>query len=92
MQKWGALMQGLHARTFGAALSPEEIIRVFEQRIAEVKERVSPERLLVFDVRQGWAPLCEFLNQMVPETPFPHENDREALNRAADAFLAGREP
>jgi len=29
----------------------------------------------VFDVREGWEPLCEFLDVPVPDTPFPNIND-----------------
>lgn len=35
----------------------------------------NPGRLLVFDVKQGWEPLCEFLGKpVVPGVPFPSEN------------------
>ena len=33
------------------------------------------DRLLVFDVRAGWAPLCQFLGVPVPARPFPNIND-----------------
>ncbi|CAK8677541.1 unnamed protein product [Clavelina lepadiformis] len=33
-----------------------------------------PEKLFVYDVRQGWEPLCEFLGKEIPDKPFPHEN------------------
>jgi len=34
-------------------------------------------KLLVFNVKQGWAPLCKFLEiEKVPKEPFPHANDR----------------
>ena len=48
----------------------EHVIEVFERHIAEVKATIPPDRLLVFDVRQGWAPLCEFLGYppAFPET------------------------
>jgi hypothetical protein len=36
---------------------------------------IPPERLLVFDVKQGWGPLCAFLGVAVPEGPFPRVND-----------------
>ena len=35
-------------------------------------------QLLVYDVRDGWAPLCEFLKVEIPNEPFPRENDSEA--------------
>ncbi|HET9927648.1 MAG TPA: sulfotransferase, partial [Rubrobacter sp.] len=36
-------------------------MEVFERHNETVRLRVPPERLLVFDVREGWAPLCDFL-------------------------------
>ncbi|TDI72699.1 MAG: hypothetical protein E2O82_07625 [Betaproteobacteria bacterium] len=33
--------------------------------------------LLVFEVPEGWEPLCEFLGKEVPESPFPNTNSRE---------------
>ncbi|XP_076823417.1 uncharacterized protein LOC143469560 [Clavelina lepadiformis] len=32
------------------------------------------DKLLVFSVKQGWAPLCDFLGVEIPSEPFPHEN------------------
>lgn len=51
-------------------------IAIFNQHIAQVKQTVSPERLLVYEVKEGWEPLCQFLNVPVPQDKsFPHLND-----------------
>ena len=34
------------------------------------------ERLLEFDVRDGWEPLCDFLHKPIPKEPFPRTNQR----------------
>ena len=39
-----------------------------------VKSIVPPEKLLVFNVKQGWKPLCDFLGCEVPTSAFPREN------------------
>ena len=39
-----------------------------------VKSLVPPEKLLVYNVKQGWKPLCDFLGCEVPTVAFPHEN------------------
>ena len=39
-----------------------------------VKSLVPPDKLLVYNVQQGWKPLCDFLGCEVPTTVFPHEN------------------
>ena len=53
----------------------EAAIAAFDRQLAEVRAAVPPERLLVFAVGDGWAPLCDFLGVPVPETPFPRMND-----------------
>jgi hypothetical protein len=60
--------------TFGGRLEKENCIKVFERHNQEVRESVPEERLLEFDVTQGWEPLCEFLNLPIPEKKFPHLN------------------
>src|SRR5919106_3721554 len=57
----------------------EHAIEVFEGWNEEAKERVPAERLLVYDVKEGWGPLCEFLGVGVPDKPFPHLNDAEVF-------------
>lgn len=50
---------------------------VFQQHIEEVKKNVPSEKLLVYDVKQGWEPLCAFLGVEIPgDKPFPHLNER----------------
>ena len=50
-------------------------IEVFKRHNQEVRDAIDPARLLVFDVREGWAPLCRFLDVPVPDEPFPRLND-----------------
>ena len=66
--------------TFDGRLGEEDYaIEVYEKHNELVKATVPPERLLVFDVREGWAPLCEFLEVPVPEGDFPRTNSSEEL-------------
>jgi hypothetical protein len=51
-------------------------VQVFNQHTEEVKQVVPPDRLLVYEVSEGWGPLCSFLGVPVPEgKPFPRLND-----------------
>ncbi len=61
----------------GRADDPEHAKAVFRAHEARVREAIPAERLLVFDVREGWAPLCAFLAVPQPDTPFPRLNDTE---------------
>jgi len=57
-------------------------LETFHRHNEEVKKYVSPERLLVFDVKQGWEPLCRFLDVPVPEgKPFPRLNDTDQFKQ-----------
>jgi hypothetical protein len=64
-------------RTFGSRLTDRAHCQaVFAQHNQAVHESIAPERLLVFDVKEGWEPLCAFLDVAVPEdAPFPRVND-----------------
>jgi hypothetical protein len=60
---------------FGGRLEKENCIDIFERHNQEVRVRVPKERLLEYDVKQGWEPLCEFLKVPIPgKKKFPHLN------------------
>ena len=55
---------------------------------AEIKRLVPKERLLVLNVKEGWKPLCKFLNEQVPDTEFPSRNSKADFQRNND--MAGQ--
>ncbi len=62
-------------QTFGGVLSdPATVLAAYRRRAAQVRAAIAPERLLIFDVAEGWAPLCRFLGVPIPATPFPRVN------------------
>jgi hypothetical protein len=51
---------------------------VYKEWIEEVKNTVPRGRSLVYQVKDGWRPLCDFLGVPVPEgKSFPHINERK---------------
>jgi len=64
-------------------------IAIYEQHIEHVRSTCPPERLLVFDVADGWEPLCAFLEVPVPGHAFPHLNDAKATRRAIEGTRWG---
>jgi hypothetical protein len=60
----------------------QESIAVYQRHNEEVMRIVPQDRLLVYEVGDGWEPLCEFLDVPVPEdTPFPRlHTSKEYLN------------
>ena len=77
-------------RTFGGNFEDRRhAIEVFERHNEEVKEHVTAGRLLVYEVREGWGSLCEFLEVEVPkDEPFPHLNHMEAFVKRVQEHLA----
>ncbi|WP_067794428.1 sulfotransferase family protein [Actinomadura formosensis] len=71
------------------AFSEDEAVAAFNRHVENVRAGLPEDRLLVFDVREGWGPLCSFLGAEVPDEPFPHLNDSEALRRTFDTLLTG---
>jgi hypothetical protein len=63
-------------------------MELFERHNEAVRLRVPPERLLVFDVREGWAPLCDFLGVEAPEEPFPRLNEARQMRRRLIGLVA----
>ncbi len=67
-------------QTFGGDIeSPEHAKAVFLRHIEDVQRRLPAERLLVYEVKDGWGPLCAFLGLPVPDEPFPQVNTTEAF-------------
>jgi len=62
---------------FSAQADKAGIIRTFGAHNDAVKRTIPAARLLVYQVSEGWEPLCRFLERPVPDTPFPRTNDRE---------------
>ena len=60
-------------------------VRVFTEHIDAVRREVPAERLLEYEVKQGWEPLCAFLGRPVPQEEFPRLNDSAAFAEMAAA-------
>ncbi|MDB5448832.1 MAG: hypothetical protein JWQ97_4149 [Phenylobacterium sp.] len=59
----------------------DRLIEVYNRHNATVREVIPSERLLVYDVAEGWAPLCAFLGVPVPDGPMPKVNSTEEFQR-----------
>ena len=63
--------------------------KIFNEHIEEVKAYVPKEKLLVYDVREGWAPLCSFLGMPEPAEPLPHLNKKENFKSMLAELMKG---
>lgn len=84
-----------HLTAFFGSLNPKSTYvfrkrhRIHNQR---VKSIVSADKLLVYNVKQGWKPLCDFLGCTAPAIPFPHENiEAEITKMPLDMTRTGRQ-
>ena len=53
------------------------MLDLYERYNEDVKQSVPSERLLVYDVAEGWEPLCDFLGRPTPAEPFPRVNSTD---------------
>jgi hypothetical protein len=64
----GIWREHLHDRAF--------MTEHFRRHTEEVVRVIPPDRLLIYQVGQGWEPLCKFLEVPIPDVAFPSENSR----------------
>jgi hypothetical protein len=68
----------------------DKLVSVFKAHNARVREVIPPERLLVYDLAQGWEPLCRFLGVAVPQTPMPKVNTTEEFQARLEPEVRSR--
>jgi len=73
---WGAMTRKtITDRIFGgAATDRAHVIARYQHHNEEVQKTIPANRLLVYEVSQGWKPLCAFLGVAIPDEPFPKAN------------------
>ena len=89
--KMAEVARYVHTATLGdnfAKQSKEHYIYCYNKHTEAIKRIVPKEKLLIFDVREGYAPLCKFLGVPVREGSLPRTNDTAEFRRAVLAFEA----
>lgn len=71
MHDW--LIQGV----FTDFTDRDSAIAAYRANNQRVRDTVPADRLLVFNVAEGWEPLCRFLEVPVPDVPFPHTHPKK---------------
>jgi len=66
----------------------KHMVDFFENRTSEIIDYIAPERLLVYQVSEGWKPLCTFLDVPVPNTDFPRINSRDETKELLANLIA----
>ena len=77
MRAWLEMAGDVIARTrFARGAGLAELTRAFVANTELVRATIPARQLLIFDVKDGWAPLCAFLGVAAPDKPFPRTNSR----------------
>jgi hypothetical protein len=77
MRAWLDMAAGVIDKTgFPGGLDMAGLMQAFTAHDDAVKAAIPADRLLVYQVKEGWEPLCAFLDLPVPADPFPRTNDR----------------
>ena len=82
---------GLMDNIFGKDLkNKQEVIKRYNAINEETLNYIPKDRSLVYDIKTGWEPLCNFLNVPVPSTPFPKSNTRDAFKIMVKEISSGK--
>lgn len=60
---------------FGKAESQDakpQCLKSYNEHFNQVKATIPEKQLLIYNLSDGWAPLCEFLGKPIPNQEFPH--------------------
>ncbi len=78
VQEWlNMVVKTIKKSGFPMGLDYDGLAERYEVHNKAVKDLIPAEQLLVYQVKEGWEPLCKFLNVAVPTTEFPRTNNRE---------------
>jgi hypothetical protein len=79
------MLRGMYARAglFGPTpeVFDEDLVAArMDRHIEEVRASIPADRLLEWSPKDGWEPLCAFLDVPVPEAALPHVNSSAVFN------------
>ncbi len=78
MQAWIRMgLAALNKSGLPTGLGLDSLTKAFLAHNDAVKATIPASRVLVYEVKQGWEPLCKFIGAAVPAAAFPQTNNRE---------------
>lgn len=86
---WGRMVLKVVGDLFDREMSNKaKLIDVYNRHNETVQRVIPAERLLVYDLSEGWNPLCRFLGVPVPDEPIPNTNSTEDFKRRLGVEVA----
>lgn len=52
----------------------------YRRHYQTIRDTTPSDRLLEYNLKDVWEPLCKFLDKPVPNVPFPHINDKDSFH------------
>jgi hypothetical protein len=86
---WGRMVLKVVGDLFDREMSNKaKLIDVYNRHNETVQRVIPAQRLLVYDLSEGWNPLCRFLGVPVPDEPMPNTNSTEDFKRRLGVEVA----
>ncbi|XP_002124445.2 uncharacterized protein LOC100186284 [Ciona intestinalis] len=80
--------ENMFLSTFGSKKpNPKKWKSAYRRHVAYVKSVVPKDQLLIYNIKQGWDPICEFLEKKIPDQPFPVENKAGSKTSIAERMI-----
>lgn len=87
---WGEMVQKTVYDTMDNRMQDRDfMVSFFNKRSEEIISTIAPERILVYRVKEGWEPLCKFLDVPVPSSEFPRINTRDETKELIANMTSG---
>ncbi len=78
MKEWLLMVTNVTKKTgVPLGLDRDGLMKAFNAHNQAVREVIPTDRLLIYQVKEGWEPLCDFLEVPIPSEPFPRTNSRK---------------
>ncbi len=71
----------------GQFKNKELALKIYKEFNEEIKSTIPSDRLLVYNIGDGWEPLCKFLEVDIPDQPFPFKNKRQEFHEQIGRML-----
>jgi hypothetical protein len=89
LKPWFDMANGVVLKTgFPFGLDVAGLANAFNAHSDAVKAAIPADQLLVYEVKDGWGPLCAFLGAPVPAEEFPRTNSRGEFWETVAAAMA----
>jgi hypothetical protein len=74
-------------KTFDGRIDDRDhVMAVYRENIARVQQAFTAERLLTYELGEGWERLCRFLRKPIPDTAYPVSNSTEEFSAMVARF------